>query len=358
MVSRWEADSTGNEVSMLLPSGRGPLSDAVTDALSRDPGPVPDLTELANGSWPTPIADEDFQLALFVLYALHYRTIHGVDDGWEWEPNLIGVRRILEERFESALRELVPSDPPAVTTAQDVSEVLFELTRNAPGPSVSRHIARRASREQVLEWLVHKSPYQLMEADPHTWAIPRLQGRAKAALVEIQADEYGGGLTERVHSELFRVTMTEVGLDPTYGAYLEHVPAITLAGVNAISMFGLNRRLRGAVAGHLAAFEMTSSQPNRHYARGIRRLGWSDAAAEYFDEHVMADAIHEQIAARDLAGGLAEAEPDQWPEVWFGAASLLEIERLAGEQRLTAWDEGRSSLRTPLPGDLLEQGVA
>lgn len=30
--------------------------------------------------------------------------------------------------------------------------------------------------------------YQLKEADLHTWAIPRLAGRSKAALVSIQAE--------------------------------------------------------------------------------------------------------------------------------------------------------------------------
>ena len=40
-----------------------------------------------------------------------------------------------------------------------------------------------------------------------------------------------------------------------------------------MSLFGLHRRLRGALVGHLAAFEMTSSIPNRRYGDGLRRLG-------------------------------------------------------------------------------------
>lgn len=42
---------------------------------------------------------------------------------------------------------------------------------------------------------MHRSAYQLKEADPHSFALPRVPaGRAKAAFVEIQADEYGGGV--------------------------------------------------------------------------------------------------------------------------------------------------------------------
>jgi hypothetical protein len=60
-------------------------------------------------------------------------------------------------------------------------------------PSLSRYVEREATAEQVVEFMVHRSAYQLKEADPHSWAIARLAGPPKAALVEIQADEYGGG---------------------------------------------------------------------------------------------------------------------------------------------------------------------
>ena len=51
--------------------------------------------------------------------------------------------------------------------------------------------------------LVHRSVYQLKEADPHTFAVPRVQGSAKVALVELQFDEYGAGRAERQHATLF-----------------------------------------------------------------------------------------------------------------------------------------------------------
>ena len=47
------------------------------------------------------------------------------------------------------------------------------------------HIERDATLEQVLEFVVHRSAYQLKEADPHSFALPRLWGPPKAAeLVE------------------------------------------------------------------------------------------------------------------------------------------------------------------------------
>jgi hypothetical protein len=214
---------------------------------------------------------------------------------------------------------------------------------------MSRHVAKKATLGQLREFLVHKSIYQLKEADPHTWAIPRLNGRAKAALVGIQADEYGGGRPDRMHSALFARTMRGLGLDDSYGAYADAVPAISLASVNMMSLFGLNRRLRGAIAGHLAIYEMTSSRPNQLYGNGFRRLGFEAEVTAYFDEHVEADAVHEQIAGRDLAGGLVEAEPDLFPDVLFGATAVLAIDARLTAHIMGAWESGTPSLDSPVP---------
>jgi hypothetical protein len=211
-----------------------------------------------------------------------------------------------------------------------------------------------ASHEQILEFLVHRSAYQLKEADPHSWAIPRLAGQPKAALIEIQTDEYGGGRADWIHAELFARAMDAVGLDSRYGAYLDLIPGATLATVNLMSLFGLHRRWRGAIVGHLALFEMTSSIPNRRYGDGLRRLGFDGDATLFFDEHVEADAVHESIAAVDLAGGLLQVEPELCASLLWGALTLAELDRRWAGEVLTAWRAGHTSLRAPLPPALLE----
>ncbi|MGO4691267.1 iron-containing redox enzyme family protein [Glaciibacter sp. 2TAF33] len=295
------------------------------------------------------VRDDDLQLALFVLHGLHYGSVIDADDAWEWHPDLVATRLVIEGAFERELRLNVPM--PAVPRAdrESVAGALFELTQPDTGPSLSKYVARSATIGQVRELVVQRSIYTLKEADPHSWAIPRLTGRAKSALVEIQADEYGGGRPERMHSAIYAGTMRGLGLDDRYGAYVDQVPAITLASLNMMSMFGLNRRLRGAISGHLAAFEMTSSIPSRFYGNGFRRLGFGSDVTWYFDEHVEADAVHEQIAARDLAGSLAEDEPALLEDIMFGASACLTVDGWAGQHILDAWTAGRSSLRVPLP---------
>ncbi|WP_158863056.1 iron-containing redox enzyme family protein [Leifsonia sp. AG29] len=334
---------------------RGPVSDALLTALAGAPSDsspeallVAELAARAIEAGPDLLTDDDLQLTLLLLYGLHYGHTVAADDDWEWNPELLRGRRIIEREFERQLRDRVPAAEPPEPTADAVAAHLFALTAEDGGPSLSRYIAKQATREQAVEFVVHRSIYTRKEADPHSWAIPRLTGRAKAALVEVQSDEYGGGRPDRIHAEIFARTMRGVGLDDRYGAYLDNVPAITLASFTMMSMFGLNRRLRGAITGHLAAFEMTSSIPNRFYGTGFRRLGYDEDVTGYYDEHVEADAVHEQIAGRDLAGGLAQQCPELLPDILFGAAACLHVDGLVGQHMLDCWSEGRSSLRIPL----------
>lgn len=325
---------------------RGPVSRAVIAHLTG--GEASDHTALAVEAVAASAdiaRDDDFQLTLFVLYASAYGSLPSLDADLEWDGALLATRRVLEEAFERFLRENVRMPEPPEPTVDAVGRALFALAEVDAGPSLSRYFAKKATREQAEEMLIQRSTYTLREADPHSWAIPRLEGRAKAALVEIQSDEYGGGRPQRVHAVLFARAMRAAGLDDTYGTYVDDVPAITLASLNMMSMFGLNRRLVGSIVGHLAAYEMTSSIPCRLYADGLRRLGFDKEVAEYFDEHVEADAVHEQIAARDLAGSLAEDHPEMLPDILFGAAACLTVDGWGGAHILETWSAGVSSLR-------------
>jgi heme oxygenase-like protein len=341
-----------SERSAALPSA-GPLSELIAGLISRPAHAVPlsarEAEEVAAellDRVPEPLGDDDLQLALYLCYELHYRSFPGVDPDWEWSPTLLAARAVLEDVFFGALEGAVPRGDP-VDPAR-VGELLFELEEGDGGVSLSRHLEREAGIEQFREFVVHRSLYQLKEADPHSWAIPRLAGPAKTALLEVQGDEYGDGRPERMHSALFAKTMRALGLDDRENAYLAHVPGPTLATVNLMSACGLRRSGRGAIVGHLAMFEMTSARPNRRYGNALRRLGFGEEATDFYDEHVEADAVHENIAAYDLAGGLARAEPELAGDILFGARALLALEDRFARRLIACWEAGKTSLRQPL----------
>jgi len=331
---------------LALPAPRGPLSDALIGLLTgRSPRlGCPDLPSDAR-------ADDDLQLSLYLCYALHYRGIEGVPDEMEWSIPVLRCREALETRFEISIRTAVTNAAldRGGDDARSLPRRLRDMIRRDADlvGSLPAYLEEEATEQRFREFLLHRSAYHLMEADPFTWAIPRLEGAVKAALVQIQADEYGGGDARWMHSQLFADTMAAMGLDPGTGPPVDRLPGTTLATTNLISMFGLHRRLRGALVGHLAAFEMTSCVPNRRYGDGMRRLGYGEDATRFFDEHVEADAAHEAIAAHDLAGELVRDDPAMLEDVLFGAAALLVTERRASETMLSAWNEGRSSLLDP-----------
>jgi hypothetical protein len=325
-----------------LPDPRGQLSSALLGDLAA--GTLSDATVLtgsADDDAATVLTDDDLQLSLAVCYELHYRGFDGLADSWEWDPGLLALRAGLEQRHLAGVRAAVGTLP---ANDEPIDRRLAALVAADDGPSLSTYLSRKGTLEQWREYLALRSVYHLKEGDPHTFAIPRLSGRTKAAMVEIQADEYGGGSARRMHSELFAGLLRDLGLDATYGALWAEAPAVAFASVNTMSLFGLHRRWRAAAVGHLAAVEMTSSEPSRRYAAGLRRLGYGPGTTVFYDEHVEADAVHEQIASVDMCGALVTEEPGLAGDVLFGAACALAMDGVTATYLLGAWQEGRSAL--------------
>ena len=320
-----------------LPATCGPLSALVATLLAGG-APVDrvdiatliaDLDRVAD-----PLHDRDFQLALWLCYELHQDGFAGVDPHLEWDPELLRLRGLLEERFEHALRRLVgPLD-----AAAPLDEVR-SLTGSGRAPRLACYLGRDATREQFRDYLSQRALYHLRESDPQSLVLPRLRGAAKAALAELQYDEYGAGRPERLHATLFARALADLGLPTEVSAYVEGAEATMLATVNTMSLFCLHRRLRGAAMGHLAAFEATSSIPCRLVALGAHRLDLPASVADYYEEHVEADAVHEQLAIDDICGAMLAEEPELAEDVVFGAAACLAVDEIAAVEQFARWEE-------------------
>jgi hypothetical protein len=338
---------------MQLPAPRGAVTSSLVAALTGSGAPVGVLDEVGSSAVPARVlADDDLQLGLWMLHQLHYDTFDGVDPGLEWDPDLVRVRRRLEDLLLDDLRErtrdLVRE---GAGHEEPLSERLFAMVDGFDGPAVASYLQREASAGQFAEFLAHRSIYNLRETDPQLFAMPRLPGPAQVAMAELVYDEYGAGRPERLHSRLFAEAMVGCGLTSQPGGYADVLPGSTLAIVNVMHLFSLRRELVAASVGHFGAFEATSSTPSRQLAAGADRLGLPDSVRDYFDEHVEADAVHEQLAFRDICGAVVDADPAAEQLVLLGAASCLVVEAEAGEQLLGAWRDGRSSLLVPGAAD-------
>ena len=321
-----------------LPPPRGPLTSALIHWLTAPAGDVPAGSAASQADpW-----GDDHQLALYLCYELHYRGFAGVEPELEWEPRLLDLRRSLERAFLDAVRDALGP----VASLQDQLDALLTEPLHGSGPSY--HLLADGQRWQAREYLAQRSLYHLKEADPQAWVIPRLHGAAQAALVAVEYDEYGAGRADRVHSLLFAQMMADFGLDAAYGYYLPQASAEALAAVNLMSLFGLHRALRGALVGQFAGVEITSSPGSHRLAGALARLGAGPAGTRFYEEHVEADAVHEQLMRHAVIGSLLKEEPQLEADVAFGlAAGTLVDDRLAAHL-LTRWSENRSSLIFPL----------
>ncbi|MFF0274394.1 iron-containing redox enzyme family protein [Streptomyces sp. NPDC004330] len=323
-----------------LPAGRGELSGAVVEALRTGGPPRSDPAAAARADpW-----GEDLQLALYLLYELHYRGFEDVDDAREWDPDLLRLRRAMEDRFLDALRDELADGP---RTVEDAFAPLLVEPVDLSG-SLSHRLATDGELRHLREYAALRSLYHLKEADPHVWVVPRLTGEAKASMVAVEYDEFGAGRAERVHARLFADLMDDLGLDHSYGHYLEHAPAPLLATVNLMSLLGLHRARRGALVGHFACVEITSSPGSRRLAKAMRRCGAGAAAEHFYAEHVEADAVHEQVVRHGVVGGLLADEPGLEPDIAFGCAATVLLEDRLADHLRDAWDRGQSALRRPL----------
>jgi len=315
-----------------LPAPRGPLSAAAVDLL-RD-----GITPRVSPEGADPFG-EDVAAALHTCYEPHYQGFAGVEADWEWSPTLLGFRRELEQVFERALRDSVKAD-------EDVAGAFDGLlVEPVPGNGVSHFLRDEGERWHLREYIVHRSIYHHKEADPHAWVIPRLWGRAKAALVAVEFDEFGGGHGDRAHAELYRGLMAASGLDTGYLSYFDDVPAPMIAVVNMMSLFGLHRGLRAALVGHFAAAEITTGPSAARMVKAVERLGGDP---HFFAEHVEADAVHEQVLRHDVVGDLLDREPELAADVVFGVRATEFLEARFAGHVLASWRAGATSLRSPL----------
>ncbi|TPG28333.1 iron-containing redox enzyme family protein [Mycobacterium hodleri] len=287
----------------------------------------------------------DLHLALHVCYELHYRGFADVDARWEWDAGLLHLRATLEEVFEAALRRDV-GEADETETAQSVMDSLS--VEPVDGEGLSYFLRDEGTWEQMREYFVHRSIYHLKEGDPHAWLIPRLGGRAKAAFVAIEYDEFGAGRAERLHQRLFADLLDGAGLDSGYLSYLDFVPAESLVVVNLMSMFGLHRASRGAAVGHFASTEITSPPGSYRLVQALERMGAATSCIRFYAEHVEADAVHEQVVRTDVVADLVDGEPHLDRDVVFGIRARDLVEDRLSAHMMKSWVSGHSSLRRTL----------
>ena len=200
-------------------------------------------------------------------------------------------------------------------------DVVLRLAREAEGPNLSAYLRREATRDtDASTFSASGASSSSRSPTPRRSSLPRLAGAAKVALAELQYDEFGAGRPAALHQQLYAEALRVVRPGPrlrcVHKRRLRGFAGVGERDVAVLPQPSAARRRGGALRGvrgiQLGAVPSRSPLGSE---RGSRRC-----RAEYFDEHVEADAVHEQIAARDLCGALVAGDPKAMHEVLFGAA--------------------------------------
>ncbi len=298
-----------------------------------------------------PIADcdpygIDVQLALYACYELHYRGFAGVDPEWEWNPGLLHLRARLEDAFLTAVRREA-ADAAGGLEGTATAEMGRLAADAAVATGTAGYLRARGTWEQLREFFVHRSLHHLKDGDPHNWTVPGLTGQAGAAA-------FNGFVARRGtlgHRQLYADLMVAAHLDPGYLAYVDLLPAESLAVVNLMSLFGLHRRHRGAAVGHFAATVFNSARGSRRLLDALDRLDAPEPCRAFYRGQSAADPMREEAVRTEVIANLVRREPDREADVVFGFRAFGVIENRLAAHLMRSWRAGASSLRRPLGRD-------
>ena len=286
-------------------------------------------------AWPRARTDdEDAAIALWSLYELSYRGFDDVDDGLEWEPGVLALRRRLERDLEDRLRGPLPpaGDDRAVRGG------VVRLHRRS-----RRALARGARAAERHRRAGARPAAAALDLPPQGGRPDRVGGapasrRAKAALVELLYDEYGAGDPNRLHAHLF--AQGHGGRRAAGG-----VRRVRRRGAGSRCWSRTTRCRCSDCTGAGAARPWVTWPRSRRPAR-CRRGGWprdssGSASRRSWSGTTPSTSRRTPCTSSSpsaaICGALVEAEPTLADDVFFGAFTCLDLEDRVAGRLLTQW---------------------
>ena len=275
---------------------------------------------------------------------------------WEWEPSLLGAARATWRRSRARVWRRSPAADDGTTCAPEMDIALRAIAEADDGPSLSRHLERDGTLEQLHEFVVHRSAYQLKEADPHTWAIrgcAAAEGRARRDPGRrVRRRAARSRPRDAVRRRDGRPRARRAATAPTSSTSRP----ITLATVNLMSMLGLHRRRRGAIVGPPRAVrdDVVAAEPRYAAAAAPPRASPTAARPSSSTSTSRPTRCTRRSPSVDLAGGLVRQEPELAGDLLWGAAARGDRGPL-GAHLLDAWERAQLAAHPARPacGDLL-----
>lgn len=206
-------------------------------------------------------------------------------------------------------------------TKERLAEYLTVRARPATvAPAWERAIRTSSDPKRAARmWLVQFAPDFLSESSPMMKNVLGAYGSIQSEWFKILIDEYGYGVHEKKHSELFVRTLESVGLvsEPHY--YWQYYLATALAANNYFHYLGSEHRHFFRYVGALVHTETTLVDFCQRAVVLLRDVFGDECDVEYFTEHCHIDTHHGQMALERVCLPLVDQfGPEVIPEIVAG----------------------------------------
>ncbi|MGN4107417.1 iron-containing redox enzyme family protein [Burkholderia gladioli] len=272
------------------------------------------------------------ELALHrVLYALYAGRI-----ATPWTPGwrdldhhrFDQLRQVLEQAWsdsETARYGELFGTPPAPEQFEQWASAHCRSHRSNVGHPLFAFLRDTASHEQLREFLVQETPFDIHFGDILAKMLPGVYGAAKAEFSKNFWDEMGRGETELMHRQL-RLDMTNA-LGEADDVYLNDIERFCVEELRLANMYFhavFNRALLPQAIGMMLATELMVPGRLDQQIMGWRRVGWPEERMRYLLEHTVVDVEHAHGWMHEVVMPMIQARPDLMAPIAFGMARRLE----------------------------------
>jgi hypothetical protein len=238
-----------------------------------------------------PVDDRDRLLSLLALHELHLAPIDraGPAVRWQHHPVLAELKQRLEAGVIATLDELAAEPVAGGAGAGDAIGAVRAIAAHGQVPPVYDWLAEEATWPELVAFLALEGGPDANFDDLVAACQIGLAGRPKLEMARNYWDEMGRGETDEVHTELHRRLVEAIDLPavPPEEQPVEGLLRSALGGVLAT-----NRWLQPELVGALGLTELQAGPRCRKVVTAMRRLGASDDALAFYEEHAVADPRH------------------------------------------------------------------
>lgn len=258
----------------------------------------------------------------------------------DWQDTHERDRRMirLETAFIEEMRAEVRSEAAQAPTDPDGFIAWFEgLKQTGPGQGdpLFPWLAEQASREELCWFFEQEAAGEAGFDDLVAYTQVKLPVPAKLELARNYWDEMGRGNVKGMHGPMLERLVATLDVNPSIDTTVWE----SLALANAMTAMATNRHYAWHSVGALGVIELTAPGRSALVAKGLRRIGLTEAERRYFDLHAVLDVKHSADWNREAVHPSVAEDPRRATAMAEGALMRLRCgERCFERYRARLWE--------------------